>query len=125
MTSTANTPAVQTTSKAASKSRKSRKAAEQIEAQVLEQAQAVEQAVEQAPEQAEEQKERRKVIACKQSFGRFYVYFRHVAPENNVGCGCKTATSAMKYCRLLKARHNAYLPDEVYQMLKAESAKEA
>lgn len=124
MTNSANTPAVQTSVKNTSKSRKSRKAAEP---KVEEQAVQAQDITEQTPEQVEEQpkKEPRKVIACKQSFGRFYIYFRHVAPENNVGCGCKTATSAMKYCRLLKARHNAYLPDEVYQMLKAESAKEA
>ena len=125
MANSANTPAVQTTVKDATKRRQSRKATEpKAEAQPV-QADVFENATEQAQEQVQEQKEYRKVIAVKQSFGRFYVYFKHVAPKDNVGCGCKTAQSAMRYCRLLKARHNAYLPDEVYQLLMAESAKEA
>lgn len=83
----------------------------------------VEAAVSQAPK--EERAERRKVIAVKESFGRYYVYFRGVAPEQNVGCGCKSKQSAMRYCHLLMARYNAFLPEAVISMLKSETAKEA
>lgn len=77
----------------------------------------VEAKAEQTSEQAQEEKQPRKVIGCVEKFGRFYVYFKHIKPEENVGCGCKTAQKALNYCRLLKARHNAYLPQEVFNML--------
>ena len=127
MAKSANTPAVQDSVKAATKRSNARKA-EQIAVEILHE-QEIEfvKTDEQTPEQVQEKPEKkfRKVIACKQSFGRYFIYFRHVAPKDNVGCGCKTAASAMRYCRLLMSKHDAYLPDEVYQFLKAEQAKEA
>ena len=31
-----------------------------------------------------------KLIVAQRKFGRWYVYFKGVAPKDNVGCGCKT-----------------------------------
>lgn len=39
---------------------------------------------------------KKKLICVKPSFGRWYVYFRGVKPEDNVGCGCKTAKPATR-----------------------------
>ena len=67
----------------------------------------------------------KKLICVKQSYGRWYVYFRGVKPEDNVGCGCKTAKSAIRYMMFLKKNHDAEIFNKDYQMLKAEAAKEA
>lgn len=127
MRKSANTPAVESTPKAATKRRQSKKAAKAAEAPQAEPAKEVaEPAVEDAPEQAEEQQPAAKVIQVKlTASGRWYVFYRGIKPSENVGCGCKTAASAMKYCRLLKQRDKAYIPDEVYQMLKSGSAQQA
>ena len=34
-----------------------------------------------------------KLIVAQRKFNRWYVYFKGVAPKDNVGCGCKTAKS--------------------------------
>lgn len=73
----------------------------------------------------EENTEKKMLIVMKPSFGRFYVYFKGVRPELNVGCGCKTAKSAMRYMLLLKKKHNAEIFNKDYEILKAEAAKEA
>ena len=73
----------------------------------------------------EEKAEKKLLIVMKPSFGRFYVYFKGVRPEANVGCGCKTAKSAMRYMLLLKKKHNAEIFNKDYEILKAEAAKEA
>lgn len=67
----------------------------------------------------------KKLICVKQSYGRWYVYFRGIKPEDNVGCGCKTAKSAIRYMMFLKKNHGAEIFNKDYQMLKAEAAKEA
>ena len=38
-----------------------------------------------------------KLIVAQHKFNRWYVYFKGVAPKDNVGCGCKTAKSAIRY----------------------------
>ena len=43
-----------------------------------------------------------KLIVAQRKFNRWYVYFKGVAPKDNVGCGCKTAKSAIRYMHLLK-----------------------
>ena len=67
----------------------------------------------------------KKLICVQPSFGRWYVYFRGVQPEDNVGCGCKTAKSAIRYMMYLKKNHDAEIYNKDYQILKAEAAKEA
>jgi hypothetical protein len=42
-----------------------------------------------------------------------------------VGCGCKTAKSAIRYMMYLKKNHDAEIYNKDYQILKAEAAKEA
>ena len=66
-----------------------------------------------------------KLIVAQHKFGRWYVYFKGVAPKDNVGCGCKTAKSAMRYMHLLKARYGAVISQNVYERLQFEAAKEA
>ena len=66
-----------------------------------------------------------KLILAQHKFGRWYVYFKGVAPKDNVGCGCKTARSAMRYMHLLKARHGAVISQNIYERLQFEAAKEA
>lgn len=46
----------------------------------------------------------RKLIVAIRKFDRWFVYFKGVAPKDNVGCGCKTARCALRYMYLLKAR---------------------
>ena len=73
----------------------------------------------------EENTERKPLIVMKPSYGRFYVYFKGVRPELNVGCGCKTAKSAIRYMLFLKHKHDAVIFNKDYEILKAEAAKEA
>jgi hypothetical protein len=65
-----------------------------------------------------------KLIVAQHKFNRWYVYFKGVAPKDNVGCGCKTAKSAIRYMHLLKARHGAIISQNVYDRLQFEAAKE-
>ena len=65
------------------------------------------------------------IIVAQQKFGRWYVYFQGVRPEENVGCGCKTAKSAIRYMHLLKHRYGAVISQNIYDRLKAEAGKEA
>ena len=74
---------------------------------------------------SEDNAERKPLIVMKPSYGRFYVYFKGVKPEDNVGCGCKTAKSAIRYMLMLKQKHNAVIFNKDYEILKAEAAKEA
>lgn len=65
------------------------------------------------------------LIVCKRTTnGRWFVYFKGVKPENNPSCSCKSATSAIRYMYLLKARHGATISQESFEMLKAEQANE-
>lgn len=66
-----------------------------------------------------------KLIVAQRKFNRWYVYFMGVAPKDNVGCGCKTAKSAMRYMHLLKARYGATISQNIYERLQFEAAKEA
>ena len=66
-----------------------------------------------------------KLIVAEKKFGRWYVYFKGVKPSENVGCGCKTPASALRYMMLLKARHGAAISQNVYERLRFEAAKEA
>ena len=66
-----------------------------------------------------------KLIVAQRKFDRWYVYFKGVAPKDNVGCGRKTAKSAMRYMHLLKARYGAVISQNVYERLQFEAAKEA
>ena len=66
-----------------------------------------------------------KLIVAKRSFNRWYVYFQGLPPSQNVGCGCKTAKSAMRYMHLLKARYGATISQNIYERLQFEAAKEA
>lgn len=66
-----------------------------------------------------------KLIVAQRKFNRWYVYFKGVAPEDNVGCGCKTAKSAMRYMHLLKTRYGATISQNIYERLQFEAQKEA
>jgi hypothetical protein len=66
-----------------------------------------------------------KLIVAQRKFDRWYVYFKGVAPKDNVGCGCKTAKSAIRYMHLLKARYGAVISQNIYERLSFEAAKEA
>lgn len=66
-----------------------------------------------------------KLIVAQHKFGRWYVYFKGVAPKDNVGCGCKTAKSAIRYMHLLKARYGATISQNIYERLQFEAAREA
>ncbi len=87
--------------------RKAKKSTENIEAQVTQPIAAVESAP--AP----------KLIVAQRKFDRWYVYFK-----DNVGCGCKTAKSAMRYMHLLKARCGATISQNIYERLKFEAQRE-
>lgn len=65
-----------------------------------------------------------KLIVAQRKFNRWYVYFKGVAPKDNVGCGCKTAKSAMRYMHLLKARYGAVISQNIYERLQFEAARE-
>ena len=65
-----------------------------------------------------------KLIVAQRKFNRWYVYFKGVAPKDNVGCGCKTAKSAMRYMHLLKARYGATISQNIYERLQFEAARE-
>lgn len=66
-----------------------------------------------------------KLIVAARKFNRWYVYFKGVAPKDNVGCGCKTAKSAIRYMHLLKARYGATISQNIYERLAFEAAKES
>ena len=66
-----------------------------------------------------------KLIVAQRKFDRWYVYFKGVAPKDNVGCGCKTAKSAIRYKHLLKARYGATISQTIYERLQFEAAREA
>ena len=66
-----------------------------------------------------------KLIVAQRKFNRWYVYFKGVAPKDNVGCGCKTARSAMRYMHLLKSRYGATISQNIYDRLQFEAAREA
>ena len=66
-----------------------------------------------------------KLIVAQRKFDRWYVYFKGVAPKDNVGCGCKTAKSAIRYMHLLKARYGATISQTIYERLQFEAAREA
>ena len=65
-----------------------------------------------------------KHIVAQRKFNRWYGYFKGVAPKDNVGCGCKTAKSAMRYMHLLKARYGATISQNIYERLQFEAARE-
>ena len=65
-----------------------------------------------------------KLIVAARKFNLWYVYFKGVAPKDNVGCGCKTAKSAIRYMHLLKARYGATISQNIYERLQFEAAKE-
>ena len=65
------------------------------------------------------------IIVAQRKFERWYVYFQGVAPKDNVGCGCKTAKSAIRYMHLLKHRYGAVISQNIYDRLQAEVSKEA
>lgn len=65
-----------------------------------------------------------RLIVAQRKFNRWYVYFKGVAPKDNVGCGCKTAKSAMRYMHLLKARYGATISRNIYERLQFEAARE-
>lgn len=65
------------------------------------------------------------LIVAQRKFNRWYVYFKGVAPKDNVGCGCKTAKSAMRYMHLLKARYGAVISRNIYERLQFEAQRES
>lgn len=65
-----------------------------------------------------------RLIVAQRKFNRWYVYFKGVAPKDNVGCGCKTAKSAMRYMHLLKARYGATISQNIYERLQFEAQRE-
>lgn len=65
-----------------------------------------------------------RLIVAQRKFNRWYVYFQGVRPEENVGCGCKTAQSAMRYMHLLRSRHGAVISQNIYERLQFEAMRE-
>lgn len=65
-----------------------------------------------------------RLIVAQRKFNRWYVYFKGVAPKDNVGCGCKTAGSAIRYMHLLKARYGATISQNIYERLQFEAQRE-
>ncbi len=65
-----------------------------------------------------------RLIVAARKFNRWYVYFKGVAPKDNVGCGCKTAKSAIRYMHLLKARYGATISQNIYERLQFEAQRE-
>ena len=65
-----------------------------------------------------------KHIVAQRKFNRWYVYFQGVRPEENVGCGCKTAQSAMRYMHLLRSRYGAIISQNIYERLQFEALRE-
>lgn len=65
-----------------------------------------------------------KLIVAARKFNRWYVYFKGVEPKDNVGCGCKTAKSAIRYMHLLRSRYGATISQNIYERLQFEAAKE-
>ena len=59
-----------------------------------------------------------KLIVVKFKFGRWFVYFRGVKPEENVGKGCKTAKAAMRYMFYLKSKFSAVIHRQSLEKLK-------
>lgn len=66
-----------------------------------------------------------KLIMAIRKFDRWYVYFQGVSPKDNVGCGCMTAKSAIRYMYLLKNRYGATISQNMFDKLQLEAAKEA
>ena len=64
------------------------------------------------------------VIVAQRKFNRWYVYFQGVRPEDNVGCGCKTAKSAIRYMHLLRHRHGAVISQNIYDRLQFAAQQE-
>jgi len=62
------------------------------------------------------------LIQYRKSFGKWYIYFKGVKPELNVGLPFKSADKAFKYAMLLKNRYQAILPNNIYNEL-AEARK--
>lgn len=94
--------------------RKAKKSTENIEAQVAQPIAAVESTPALTP----------KLIVAQRKFDRWYVYFKGVAPKDNVGVGCKTAKSAMRYMHLLKSRYGAVISQNIYERLQFEAQRE-
>lgn len=64
------------------------------------------------------------IIIAQRKFERWYVYFQGVAPKDNVGCGCKTAKSALRYMHLLKHRYGAVISQNIYDRIKFDADRE-
>ncbi len=64
------------------------------------------------------------VIVAQRKFDRWYVYFQGVRPEDNVGCGCKTAKSAIRYMHLLRHRYGAVISQYIYDRLQFAAQQE-
>lgn len=102
--------------------KKTKKSAENIAAQTA--APAVETVPATTPTAEQPRPKRANLIVAQRKFNRWYVYFKGVAPKDNVGCGCKTAKSAMRYMHLLKARYGATISQNIYERLQFEAARE-
>lgn len=102
--------------------KKTKKSAEKKVAQSA--APAVETTTATTPTAQQPRPKRANLIVAQRKFNRWYVYFKGVAPKDNVGCGCKTAKSAMRYMHLLKARYGATISQNIYERLQFEAARE-
>ena len=102
--------------------KKTKKSAENIAAQTA--APAVETTPATTPTAQQPRPKRANLIVAQRKFNRWYVYFKGVAPKDNVGCGCKTAKSAMRYMHLLKARYGATISQNIYDRLQFEAQRE-
>ena len=102
--------------------KKTKKSAEKKVAQTT--APAVETTATTTPTAQQTRPKRANLIVAQRKFNRWYVYFKGVAPKDNVGCGCKTAKSAMRYMHLLKARYGATISQNIYERLQFEAQRE-
>lgn len=66
-----------------------------------------------------------RLIVAQRKFNRWYVYFKGVAPAENVGRGCHTAKSALRYMYMLRRRYGALISQNVYDRLTFAAATEA
>lgn len=104
--------------------KKTKKSAENIAAQTAAPAVETTPATTAPTAQQGEAPHRANLIVAQRKFDRWYVYFKGVAPKDNVGCGCKTAKSAMRYMHLLKARYGAVISQNIYERLQFEAQRE-
>ena len=119
MKTTATTTAATADATTAKTKKRSRKAAAKPEATAAT-------ASEQKPEaKTEATAEKSKLLVFKRSRNNgFYVYLLGVMPEENIGCNCRTAQSAMRFMLWKKRELGASISEQHFNELKQLAAAE-